>query len=376
MHLNKGAKVSSSKLWFGKEKSLEPVGKAYSQRAIKSRPIHCAGESGSGWKFEVITQCDDTNLVGEIITIVSPINKAPYISSLYLPTLFTSGLHAGARIEATKLEYIYYLDFVLNTRYRLLNNWNEISLSEDSRNEIQDSIDKLKSAIQNRKTQPIIEAFESRADIKDSKGRNNPGAANAKFTAMASRLELQIGREDVSAGSMLKRRRFAAKILSNVEQNIWDMRNLHRLSPITVGRELNRRIENSKFKPMLFASLYIKNVYGNNLGDTSVLPKVIDCYTSEVQLMAIRNLIADIQRGENINESLRILKVLLSAKPAEDIYRDLFNHIINSVTAIEALLRNEDLEYKKICENTKRYIRYRANEELNHPWHIKPLAPK
>jgi hypothetical protein len=368
--------MSGAKLWFGKEKAIEPIGKAFAEKHIKSCPVHCAGESGSGWKFEVITRCDDPNMVGEIITVVKPSNKAPYISSLYLPTLFTSGLQAGSRIEATKLEYIYYLDFVLNTRYQILNNWSEIRLSEESKNDIQDSINELKSAIHNRKTQPIIEAFESRVQLVDSKGRNNPGATSAKFTAMAKRLELQIGRENSSAGSMLKRRRFATRMLASIEQNIWDMRHLHRLSPITVERELKRRIDNSKFKPVLYAGTYVKNTYGDNLGDTTVLPKVIDCYASEVQLMAIRNLIADIQRGENTKENLRILKVLLSAKPSEMVYRDIFERISNSVIAIEALLRNDDPGYKRICNDTKRSIRHRANDDPNHPWYIKPLAPK
>ena len=368
--------MSGTKLWFGKEKLIKPVGKAYLERTIKTRAIHCAGESGSGWKFDLITACDDPNLVGEIITVVSPSSKDPYLTSLYLPTLYSSGLHAGARIEATRIEYIYYLDFILNTRYRMLSNWSDIRLSDDSRDQIQSSMDELKLAIQNRKTKPIIEAFEIQTDIVDSKGRINPGAAGAKFTAMANRLEQQIGREQDSAGSMLKRRRFGMLIMASVEQMIWDMRHLHRLSPITVRREISRRIENSKFKPTLFAGLYVISEFGSDLGDTKALPRIIECYGSEVQLIAIRNLIADIQRGENIKENLRIAKVLLNAMPNEQIYASFFNRLRNSLIAIEALLLNDDPAYKKICEDAKRSIRYRANDDPNHPWYIKPLAPK
>ena len=360
-------------IWFGKERAISTPGKYYEDKKISSRPIHCAGESGSGWKFEVITKSKDPNLIGEIITLVNPRGKSPYTSALFLPTLYSSGLKAGTRIDATRIEYIYYLEFILNTRHRVLNNWKDIRLSEESKYEIEQSISELLLAIENRKTQPVVQAYETLPSLSDNRGRANPSAANAKFTAMASRLELQIGREDESAGSMQKRRRFATKILASIEQNIWDMRNLHRLSPITVERELKRRISSSKIKPMLFAGLYCDREFGENLGDTKVLPIIIEVYTSEIQLMAIRNLIADIQKGENIKENLRILRVLLSVMPSEDLYKDIFYRIKNEVDAIEALLRNDNPDYKKICEKSKKAIRYRASDDPNHPWHI-PIA--
>jgi hypothetical protein len=371
----KGYQLENSTIWFGDERAIITPGSEYTNMHISSRAIHCIGEPGSGWKFEVVTKCDNPNIIGEIITLVMPKSKKPYTSSLYLPTLFTSGLQAASRIEATRVEYIYYLDFILNTRHKVLNNWKELRLSEDNINEIQDSIARLRAAIEHRETQPIKEVFETIPRFTDSTGKLNPGAANAKFTAMASRLDAQITNEGASAGSMQKRRRFAAKILASIEQDIWDMRNLHRLSPISVARELEKRIDNSLIKPMLYARLYCKNKFNNSLGDTEILPRVIEVYTTEVQLMAIRNLIADIQRSQNIKENMRILQVLLSVRPNELEYSIFFDEIQNTYSNIESLINRDNSEYKNLCDQLKKSIRFRASNDPSHPWYINTASP-
>lgn len=363
-----------SNVWYGPSHVFEPKGKKYKDKFILSKPIHCAGEPGSGWKFEVVTNSDDINMVGEIITLVKPSDSSEYTASLFLPTLFSSGLNGSERINATRLEYLYYLQFVYNSRAMLLGNWNHLKLSEEKQAELESSINELRLAISGRRTKPIAEAWELNPSLTDRRGRINPSAASAKYTAIATRLEKQIGRETRSESSLQKRRRFATKLYSSIEQDIWDMRNLHRLSPITIERELNRRLEKNIFKPMLFGGLYIKRMV--EFKDTSSLPRTIDVFTAEVQLMAIRNLIADIQKGINTKESFRILKVLLSVIPNEDLYIEFFTNLKIQIREIYLMIKQENEDYEKFCVEIKNSIRFRASDDIDHPWYIESASSK
>ncbi len=365
---------ANANIWYGEEHELISVGKKYKDRLLITRPIHCAGEPGSGWKFEVVTGSDDINLVGEIVTVVKPSDREAYITSLFLPTLFTSGLNGGERINATRLEYLYYLQFIYNSRSQILANWNELKISASKQGELEQSIAQLRLAISGRRTKPIVEAWETNPSLIDRRGRINPGVASAKYTAVATRLEKQVGRELRSEDSMQKRRRFATKLFASLEQDIWDMRNLHRLSPITINREINRRLNRNIFKPTLFASLYCQRVFGEQIGSTNVLPKLIDVFTAEVQLMAVRNLVADIQRGNNTNENLRIIDVMLSIKPNEELYADLFKSIQAKMEEVKRMITIEDEDFEKICSEIKNCIRYRASEDIRHPWYIQSAS--
>jgi hypothetical protein len=363
-----------SNIWYGPPHVFEPRGKKYKDKFLVTKAIHCAGEPGSGWKFEVVTESDDINMVGEIITLVKPSDSSEYTASLFLPTLFSSGLNGSERINATRLEYLYYLQFIYNSRTMILANWNQLKISEEKQAELESSIDELRFAISGRRTRPIAEAWEVNPGLTDKRGRINPGAASAKYTAIATRLEKQIGRETRSEGSLQKRRRFATKLYASIEQDIWDMRNLHRLSPITIERELNRRIEKNIFKPMLFGGLYVKKMI--ELNNTSSLPRTIDVFTAEVQLMAIRNLVADIQKGINTKESFRILKVLLSVIPNEDLYIEFFTSLKIQIRELYLMIKQENEDYEKFCVEIKNSIRFRASDDVDHPWYIERASSK
>ena len=361
-----------SNVWYGPSHVFEPKGKKYKDKFLITKPIHCAGEPGSGWKFEIVTSSAVINLVGEIITLVKPSDSNEYIASLFLPTLFSSGLKGSERINATKLEYLYYLQFVYNSRTMILANWEELRLSEEKQAQLESSINELRLAISGRRTKPIVEAWETSPNLTDKRGRINPGASSAKYTAIANRLEKQIGRETRSEGSLQKRRRFATKLYSSIEQDIWDMRNLHRLSPITIERELNRRIDKNIFKPMMFGGLYVRNMIP--LNNNSSLPRTIDVFTAEVQLMAIRNLVADIQKGINTKECIRILNVLLTASPKEELYANYFSNLKLQIRELKLMIAQENEDYEKLCVEIKNSIRFRANGDPTHPWHIEPAS--
>jgi hypothetical protein len=92
--------------------------------------------------------------------------------------------------------------------------------------------------------------------------------------------------------------------------------------------------------------------------------------------MAIRNLVADIQKGINTKESFRILKVLLSLIPNEDLYIEFFTSLKIQIRELYLMIKQENEDYEKLCVEIKNSIRFRASDDVDHPWYIEQASSK
>lgn len=360
-------------LWFGAERRFDVPGDACVGEVVLSRPIHIKHVPGSGWKFDVITaaELEDRHAIGEIITNTYRTNRDPYASLTYLPTLLSSGLKAGDKIETNMHEFLFYMEFLYMVREKLMHQWPTLKLSEHSQNQLEEIIKVVRGGLQHRRTDLVIAAAAKQPSVRDGLGRPNPRAASAKLAAMHRRLEAQVTLEGRGAESMRKRRRFAAILMRCYSQDIWDMRFLKGYSTDRRGQELQRRIDRAMIKPMLFAGLYCRREFGIDLGHPLVLPRVIEVFTAEMQLMAIRDLFAGLEaHPSNQKETLYKLRVLLAMAPNESLYLRLFKELKDIWNEIGKAFPREPETVKKLAIEAKTSIRDRASDDPNHPWFV------
>jgi len=360
-------------LWFGQEKEFPTPGSVCKGEAVLSRPIHIKGVPGSGWKFDVVTGAEkaDRDVVGEIITLTRPTNSDPYASSLFMPTLLTSGLKAGAKIDANEHEFLFYMEFLLRVRAELLQRWPTLKVSPKRQEQLEMIIEEVRGGLMRRRTALPLAAANMNPKVQDSRGRPNPAAASASISAMHRRLAKQVTLEGLSAESMRKRRGFAAMLMRCYTQDIWDMRFMDNRRPDTRKRELERRIERASIKPVFFAGLYCSHELGDNLGHPMVLPRVIEVFTAELQLTAIRDLFAGLaeQPGE-FKETLHKLRILLLMQPNEQLYMEFFDELLQYATEIGGHFRRDPELVKKLAVEAKTRIRNRASSQPDHPWFV------
>lgn len=360
-------------LWFGREQ-IKPAPSATCQgSSLAVRPIHIKHTPGSGWKFDVVTGAgiNDANAMGEIYTTTHPANRDPYASLMYLPTMLSSSVKAGQRIEASMQEFLFYIDFLHKVRAELVEKWPALRVSPKRQNQLAMIIDEIRTDLGHRQTDLPLQAIAIHPKIEDSRGRPNPGAASAKLTAMDQRLGEQVRLEQLGVGSMNKRQNFATTLMQCYMQDIWDMRHMEHLQPKPRERALNRRINRAIIKPMLFAGLYCHREFGDNLGHPLVLPRIIEVFMAEVQLMAIRDLFAGLeQRPTDHKETLYKLRLLLLLTPNEKLYSELFDRLSDFSTEIGKAFVVEPDSVKKLAKQAKLVIRDRAVNNSNHPWYV------
>lgn len=360
-------------LWFGPERYFPTPGETCNGDAVLSRPIHIKRTAGSGWKFDVVTAVavEDRQAVGEIITMTKPSGRDPYANRMYLPTLLSSGLKAGDKISANQHEFLFYMEFLLRVRAELMQRWPTLKVSAKRQEQLEAIIDEIRSGLLRRRTDLPLSAASKRPRVQDNLGRPNPSAASAGITAMHRRLEKQLALEGLSAESMRKRRVFAATLVRCYAQDIWDMRFMDQYRPSTRERELGKRIERAIVKPMLFASLYCSHEFGDNLGHPMVLPRVIEVFTAEMQLMAIRDLFAGLaEQPDGFKETLHKLRILLLMQPNERLYEEFFDELQQYATEIGSNFRREPELVKKLAVEAKTRIRNRASDSPDHPWFV------
>lgn len=360
-------------LWFGPEREFPTPGGVCKGEAVLSCPIHIKHLVGSGWKFEVVTGAEkaDRNMVGEIITTTRPSNSEPYVSSLFMPTLLTSGLKAGAKIDANEHEFLFYMEFLLKVRNELLQRWPTLKVSPKRQEQLEMIIGEVRDGLMRRRTALPLSAAGMKPQVRDSLGRPNPAAASASISAMHRRLAKQVTLEGLSAESMRKRRGFGVAMMCCYTQDIWDMRFMDQRKPETRKRELQKRIERARIKPVLFAGLYCARELGDNLGHPMVLPRVIEVFTAELQLAAIRDLFAGLaDHPDGFKETLHKLRILLLMQPNEQLYVEFFEELLQYATDIGSNFRRDPEQVKKLAIGAKTRIRDRASSQPNHPWFI------
>lgn len=364
---------TAPELWFRPEHTFPTPGGALESEVVLSRPICIKGVPGSGWKFDVVTGAEeaDRDKIGEILTVTRRTGRKPYVSTTFMPTLLTSGLKAGAKVAANEEEFLFYMSFLFKVRQELLERWPTLKVSTARQEQLEAIIDEVRLGLTRRQTDLPVQAASMQPRVKDRKGRPNPGAASAGITAMHRRLAKQVELEGLSAESMRKRRVFATTLLRCYTQDIWDMRFMDNRRPETRKRELARRIERASIKPMFFAGLYCTHELGDNLGHPMVLPRIIEVFTAELQLTAIRDLFAGLaDQPDGFKETLYKLRILLLMQPNEQLYMEFFDELQQFASEIGSNFRRDPELVKKLALEAKTRIRNRASSQPSHPWFV------
>lgn len=364
---------TAPELWFGTEHNRLITNRDSNDKPVLCRPIHIKNTPGSGWKFDVVTHAEPGNhhAVGEVLTITQPTNRDPYTSLTYLPTMLSSGLRADARIEANMYELLFYVEFLHEARAELLMRWPELKVSPKRQEQLELIIDEVRAGLSKKSTDLPKQATAKKPHIVDSLGRSNPGAASAGITAITGRLVDQMTLEKRGLESMRKRRYFANTLIYCYSQDIWDMSFLGRYKLKTRQSELQKRIDRALIKPMLFAGLYCQREFANNLGHPLVLARVIEVFSTEIQLIAVRNLFASLAQYPNSHkETLYKVRLLLAMTPNEKLYLDLFEELQDYASDIGKVFTREPKTVKRLAIKAKTRIRNRANSNPSHPWFV------
>lgn len=364
---------TAPELWFRPEHTFPTPGGALESEVVLSRPICIKGVPGSGWKFDVVTGAEeaDRDKIGEILTVTRRTGRKPYVSTTFMPTLMTSGLKAGAKVAANEEEFLFYMKFLFKVRQELLERWPTLKVSTVRQEQLEAIIDEVRVGLLRRRTDLPLQVASMQPRVNDSRGRPNPGAASASITAMHRRLARQVELEGLGAESMRKRRFFAATLLRCYSQDIWDMRHMSSLRPTTRATQLQMRLDRARIKPMLFAGLYCEREFGDNLGHPMVLPRIMEVFSAELQLTAIRNLFAGLaEQPDGHKETLHKLRVILAMKPNEQLYVEFFDDLQQYTTEIGSNFRRDPELVKKLAIEAKERIRYRASSQPNHLWFV------
>jgi hypothetical protein len=361
------------KLWFKPERTFPTPGGTCKGKAVLSRPICINGVPGSGWKFDVVTGAEegDRDKIGEILTVTRRTGRKPYVSTTFMPTLLTSGLKAGAKIAANESEFLFYMEFLFKVREELLHRWPTLKVSPRQQDQLEAIIEEIRLGLMRRRTDLPLQATSMKPRINDSRGRPNPRATSASITAMHRRLTKQVELEGLSAESMRKRRVFAATLLRCYSQDIWDMRHMDSLRPPTRAAQLQLRLDRALIKPTLFAGLYCQREFGDNLGHPMVLPRIMEVFSVELQLTAIRDLFASLAEQPNGHkENLHKLRVILAMKPSEQLYVEFFDELQQYATEIGTNFRRDPETVGRLATKAKVLIRNRASSQPSHPWFV------
>ena len=359
-------------IWYGKEEVLCTPGKALNNSVI-ARRIFAAGLAGSGWKFYLVTKStyEDKDAVGEICTIVRPVDKNEYTSLLFLPTLATSGKNATESIGRSQAELTMYRDILTSIRQGYTDNWQGMKLDADRLNSFSEIVDAISRSLSSRNSALAKQAGLIKPTIHDSTGRPNPSAAASKHVAMESRLSARLSFEDISKRSVDTRAIFAETIIGSIHDDIRDM-GKYRLSAPALARQLEIKLTRARIKPVLWASLYCDYLYPEGLDTKEAQAKVIELFSAEISLMIVRELINLKTRDPKGLSSVNLALMILEVSPSEPEYQSLFKSIHHCVTGIKSGIE-QDLDISNDIQKAKVLVRNRASSDPNHPWYLKPL---
>lgn len=282
-----------------------------------AQPVYIQpGNRTRAWLITAVSNDADIYKVGELFFRVKPSPEVAIEHETFVTV--ESGIRQGILAEENA-ELRREVDSQRSTtsqevRSRLLNDWNTVLQANlDISSELLILINSDMQLARTLLRKDARYRIGKSIYFLDSRGRKNPSANAARLTAAIARLSTQLEFDRISQQSLRNRYLTCTTISEQVAQDIFDLQCLanSRLSPMSVLREVSKRLTRLAIKPYFWGVVWVVNTFkSNDYADPTVVRKIAQALTAEQTVAEIDMLLSNIKLTADKNKQRNLLRLL------------------------------------------------------------------